>query len=288
MPVKIRLSRHGRKKRPYYHIVVTDSRAPRDGRYIEKIGMYNPNTNPATIELDFDKTLSWVQKGAQPTDTCRAILSYKGVMYKKHLMEGVKKNAFSEEEAETRYAAWSKQKEEKIQSKRDGLTRSKADQEKARLEREVKINEARAAEFAKQRADMAKAAAGEKAAAAEAAEAAEAPVAEAQTAEVVEQAVKEETAAKAEEAPKEEPVAKEEEVAKEEPAAKAEEPAAKAEEPAAKAEEPAAKAEEPAKEEPTVKAEEATKEKSVAEAESTPASEEKVEGEEEASEETKA
>ena len=99
MPVKIRLARHGRKKGPFYHIVAADSRAPRDGRYIERIGIYNPKTNPATIELDFDKSLDWLMKGAQPTDTCRAILSYKGVLYKKHLLEGVKKNAFSAEEA---------------------------------------------------------------------------------------------------------------------------------------------------------------------------------------------
>ncbi len=91
MPVKIRLSRHGRKKNPYYHIVVADSRAPRDGRYIERIGSYNPLTNPATIELNFDRALDWLQKGAQPTDTCRAILSYKGVLYKNHLLIGVKK-----------------------------------------------------------------------------------------------------------------------------------------------------------------------------------------------------
>ncbi len=242
MPVKIRLSRHGRKRKPYYHIIVADSRAPRDGRYIERIGMYDPNTNPATIELDFDKALSWVQKGAQPTDTCRAILSYRGVMYKKHLLEGVIKNAFSEEEAETRFATWSKQKEEKIQDKREGLTRKKADNEKVRLDREIKINEARAEELARRRAEVAKAADDEKAAK-------EASTAEAK-AEVVEKVVKEEPVAKTEETvvKAEETVAKTEEpVAKtEEPAAKAEEPAAKAEKPAAKTEEPAAKAEEPA------------------------------------------
>ena len=130
MPVKIRLTRHGRKRKPIYHIVVADSRAPRDGRYIERIGLYNPNTNPATIDLDFDKALDWVQKGAQPTDTCRAILSYRGVMYKKHLMEGVKKNAFSEEEAEKRFSEWMKQKEAQIQNKRESLAKSKAELEK--------------------------------------------------------------------------------------------------------------------------------------------------------------
>ena len=103
MPVKIRLARHGRKRHAFYHIVVADSRAPRDGRLIERIGSYNPNTNPATIELDFDKALNWLKNGAQPTDTCRAILSYKGVLMKKHLLEGVKKGAFDEAEAEKFY-----------------------------------------------------------------------------------------------------------------------------------------------------------------------------------------
>ena len=99
MPVKMRLARHGRKRYAYYHIVVADSRAPRDGRYIERIGTYNPNSNPATIDLDFDKAYDWLVKGAQPTDTVKAILSYKGVLYKKHLMGGVKKGAFDEAEA---------------------------------------------------------------------------------------------------------------------------------------------------------------------------------------------
>ena len=94
MPAKIRLARHGRKRYAFYHIVVADSRAPRDGRYIERIGTYNPNTNPATIDLDFDKALDWLLKGAQPTDTANAILSYKGVNYKKHLLGGVKKRSF--------------------------------------------------------------------------------------------------------------------------------------------------------------------------------------------------
>ena len=95
MATKIRLQRHGKKGYAVFHIVVADQRAPRDGRKIEKLGVYNPNTNPATIDIDFDRTLDWVNKGAQPTDTCRAILSYKGVLYKKHLLDGVKKGAFS-------------------------------------------------------------------------------------------------------------------------------------------------------------------------------------------------
>ena len=114
MPVKIRLSKKGRKKLPYYHIVVADSRAPRDGKFVERIGLYNPQTNPATIELNFDSALDWLQKGAQPTDTCRAILSEKGVMMKKHLLEGAKKGAFSPEEAESRFQKWLNEKEAKF------------------------------------------------------------------------------------------------------------------------------------------------------------------------------
>jgi len=155
MPVKIRLKREGRKKKPFYHIVIADSRAPRDGRFIEKIGYYNPNTNPATIELDFDKALDWLLKGAQPTDTCRAILSYRGVLYKKHLLIGVKKGAFSEEEADRRFEAWMKEKEAKIQAKRDRLKQGREYEEKKRLEEEAKIKEARAQEIAKKRAEEA-------------------------------------------------------------------------------------------------------------------------------------
>ena len=106
MAVRIRLARKGRKQKAYYHIVVADSRSPRDGRYIEKIGAYNPITNPATIELDFDKALGWLQNGALPTDTCRAILSYKGVLMKKHLLEGVRKGAFDEAESNRRFDEW--------------------------------------------------------------------------------------------------------------------------------------------------------------------------------------
>ena len=118
MAVKIRLARKGRKKKAFYHVVVADSRSPRDGRYIEKIGSYNPITDPATIELDFEKALYWLQNGAQPTDTCRAILSYKGVLLKKHLLEGVKKGAFDEAEAEKRFTEWISQNEAKIEAKK--------------------------------------------------------------------------------------------------------------------------------------------------------------------------
>ena len=113
MPVKIRLQRRGRKKRPFYQIVVADVRAPRDGRYIERIGSYNPMTKPATIEIDRDKAYDWLLKGAQPTDTVRAILRFKGVYYKKHLMRGVKKGALSIEDAEKKYQEWVDAKEEK-------------------------------------------------------------------------------------------------------------------------------------------------------------------------------
>ncbi|MEL6717431.1 MAG: 30S ribosomal protein S16 [Bacteroidota bacterium] len=111
MPVKIRLQRKGRKKRPFYHIVIADSRAPRDGKFIEKIGTYNPMTKPATIDLDRDKAYDWLMKGAQPTETARAILRFKGVLYKKHLMQGVKKGALTEEQAQEKLNAWIEAKE---------------------------------------------------------------------------------------------------------------------------------------------------------------------------------
>ena len=164
MAVKIRLARKGRKKLAFYHIVVADSRSPRDGRYIEKIGSYNPLTNPATIELDFDKALGWLQNGALPTDTCRAILSYKGVLMKKHLLEGVKKGAFDEAEAIKRFEEWIKQNEAKIEAKKSNLEKSQDDELGKRLSVEKRVNEARAAKLAKRNADLAaKAAAGEKA-----------------------------------------------------------------------------------------------------------------------------
>jgi small subunit ribosomal protein S16 len=155
MPVKIRLTRRGRKKAPFYHVVIADSRAPRDGRFIESIGKYNPNTNPATIELDFDKALDWLQKGAQPTDTTRAILSYKGVMMKKHLLEGVKKGALTEEQAEVKFQAWLTEKEAKIQAKVDSLRKGEDADAKSRLDAETKVREARAEEIAKRNAEAA-------------------------------------------------------------------------------------------------------------------------------------
>ena len=152
MSVKIRLARHGRKQHAYYHIVVANSRSPRDGRFIERIGSYNPNTNPATIDLDFDKAIAWLYKGAQPTDTTRSILSHQGVMMKKHLLDGAKKGAFSEAEAELKFDAWMKEKTTKVQASKEKLTGSQLDEKKARLKAEVKVNEARLAEIAKRNA----------------------------------------------------------------------------------------------------------------------------------------
>ena len=175
MSTKIRLARHGRKGRPFYHVVIADSRAPRDGRYIEKIGTYNPNTNPATIDLKFDRALYWLMTGAQPTDTASRILSYKGVLLKKHLLEGVKKGAFDEAAAEAKFEAWMKEKEAKIQAKIQKLAQAG--------EAEAKVRAAKEEIIAKKKAELAAAEAAKKAeeeaAAAPAEEAAaEAPAAE--------------------------------------------------------------------------------------------------------------
>ncbi|MDY3318104.1 30S ribosomal protein S16 [Riemerella anatipestifer] len=143
MSVKIRLQRHGKKGKPFYHIVVADSRAKRDGRFIQKLGTYNPITNPATIDLDVNAAVDWLNKGAQPTDTARAILSYKGALYKKHLLGGVAKGAFDEAEAEKRFNAWLEEKEAKVQGKKENLAKSKEEAKKAALEAEQKVSEAR-------------------------------------------------------------------------------------------------------------------------------------------------
>jgi small subunit ribosomal protein S16 len=141
MPVRIRLQRHGKKGYAFFHIVVADSRSPRDGKFIEKLGIYNPNTNPATIELNIDSALEWLNKGAQPTDTCRAILSYKGVLYKKHLLGGVKKGAFTAEEAEKRFQTWLAEKEAKIQKKREtvALEKQKQKEQWLKAEQEARV-----------------------------------------------------------------------------------------------------------------------------------------------------
>jgi small subunit ribosomal protein S16 len=164
MAVKMRLARHGRKRFAFYHIVIANSRAPRDGRYIERIGTYNPNTDPATIDLEFDKALDWLEKGAQPTDTVRAILSYKGVLYRKHLQGGVKKGSFTDEEAERRFETWLTEKENKIQSKKDRLTNEADKNLRKLLEAEVKVNEQRLAAQTARNAAAAKEAAAKKAA----------------------------------------------------------------------------------------------------------------------------
>lgn len=175
MSVKMRLARHGRKRYAYYHIVVADSRAPRDGRYIESIGTYNPNSNPATINLDFDKAYDWLTKGAQPTDTVRAILSYKGVLYKKHLMGGVKKGAFDLAEAERKLDAWMTEKDAKIQAKIDRLAADADKEFKKQFEAEVKVKEQKAATIAAKNAELAAEAQAAKEAETEEAPAPEAP-----------------------------------------------------------------------------------------------------------------
>jgi small subunit ribosomal protein S16 len=144
MAVKIRLQRQGRKKQPYYHIVVADSRAPRDGKFIERIGTYNPNTNPATVDLDGDKALGWLNNGAQPTDTCRAILSYKGVLYRKHLARGVAKGSFTEEVADQKFAAWIEAKATKIDQKIASLRDTMNKEQRLSLERESAVAHKRA------------------------------------------------------------------------------------------------------------------------------------------------
>jgi small subunit ribosomal protein S16 len=145
MATKIRLQRFGKKGKPFYHVVVADARAPRDGKFIERLGSYNPNTNPATIEINFEKALDWVNKGAQPTDTCRAILSYKGILYKKHLEGGVKKGALTEEQAEAKFALWLEGKAVKIEGKKETLSKSKQEIKKATLLAESKKKEEMAA-----------------------------------------------------------------------------------------------------------------------------------------------
>jgi len=142
MPVKIRLSRHGKKHNAYYHIVVADGRAPRDGKFIEVIGNYDPHTNPATINIDNDKALSWLQKGAQPTDTCRAILAYKGVLFRNHLQKGVSKGVVTEEQMEAKLTEWQEKKNNKIQEKKTRVSGSLTKQMEERLAAEVKKKEA--------------------------------------------------------------------------------------------------------------------------------------------------
>ena len=154
MATKIRLQRHGRKGYAFYHIVVADSRAPRDGKFIERLGSYNPNTNPATIDLNFERALYWVQTGAQPTDTTRNLLSNEGILMMKHLLEGAKKGAFTVEEADVKFAAWKQSKESAINSAKSSLKDAARADAKERFEAEVLANKAKAEAIAKKQAAL--------------------------------------------------------------------------------------------------------------------------------------
>lgn len=177
MPVKIRLQRHGKKGKPFYWVVAADARSKRDGKYLEKLGIYNPNTNPATIEINLDSAVQWLHNGAQPTDTARAILSYKGVLLKHHLDGGVKKGALTQEQADEKLAKWIEEKTNKVDAKKQGLSTSKEEAKKQALAAEKKVNEDRIAAAKKAEADLIAAqTASEESEVAEAA--ADAPVAE--------------------------------------------------------------------------------------------------------------
>ncbi len=213
MAVKIRLTRRGRKKLALYDVVVADARAPRDGRFIEKLGTYNPNTDPATINIDDDRAFHWVMTGAQPTDTVKAMLSYRGVMLKKHLQIGVNKGAITQDAADKKYEAWKAEKEGKITAKVDGLTQKKDADKKARFEAETKVKEARAEAIVKKNLVIEEEAAAAEAPSEEATETTEEVAAEAPATEE-----KVEETPVVEEVKEEAPVAKEK---KEEPAAEA-------------------------------------------------------------------
>jgi small subunit ribosomal protein S16 len=155
MPVKIRLQRHGKKGKPFYWIVAADARSKRDGRYLEKLGTYNPNTNPATVEVKLDNAVNWLEKGAQPTDTARTLLSYRGVMLKHHLNGGIRKGALSQEEADKKFAAWLEEKEAKIQAKKEGLSQSESELKAKRLADEKAVSDKRLADAAAAEAEAA-------------------------------------------------------------------------------------------------------------------------------------
>ena len=225
MPVRIRLQRHGKKGKPYYWVVAADARSKRDGKFLEKLGSYNPNTNPAIIELNIDNSVQWLVNGAQPSDTARRILSYKGALYKHHLLGGVRKGALTEEQAEAKFNAWVEEKAKAIANKEAGLDKEKAEAKAKAFEAEKEVNEKRAlaaaealnedaeAEITEEAIVVTEEATAETEVTEEASTVTEEPAAEEP---VAEEAVKEEVA-------KEEPVAKEaakEEVAKEEPVAK--------------------------------------------------------------------
>jgi len=222
MSVKIRLQRHGKKGKPFYWVVAADARSKRDGRYLEKIGTYNPNTNPATIDLNLDSAVRWLHNGAQPTDTAKAILSYKGALLKHHLDGGIRKGALTQEQADAKLAAWLEAKAGKVDAKKDGLSKAQAAAKAKAFKAEQAVNAKRLEDAAKAEAD---------AIAAESAveEVEEAPAAEVEVEETAAEVVAEEVVA--EEAPAAEVVA-EEVVVEETPAAEvaAEEVVAEAEE----------------------------------------------------------
>lgn len=189
MPTKIRLQRKGKKGNPFYHVVIADGRAPRDGKFIERIGIYNPVSKPAEIDINFDRALYWLQSGAEPTETVNALLSFKGILYKHHLLKGVKKGAMTEEMAEAKFQAWLAEKKEKFVAKIKEEELSGKDGRKKRLEAEMKVNEKRAKELQAKRAKELKAQHA-------AEETEEEPVAEAETAVAEEPVVEEAVVAK--------------------------------------------------------------------------------------------
>ncbi len=189
MATRIRLQRHGKKGKAIFHVVVADSRAKRDGKFIEKLGVYNPNTNPATIDINFESTLKWVGTGAEMSDTARAILSYKGVLYKNHLLKGVTKGALTAEQVETKFAAWEAEKAAKIQGKIEGLGKDAVADKAARLKAEAEANEAKAKAIEAKNTPV------------EEAPAVESAAADTEEAEATEAAAEETTEAPAEDAP---------------------------------------------------------------------------------------
>jgi small subunit ribosomal protein S16 len=210
MSVKIRLQRHGKKQKPFYWIVAADARSKRDGKYLEKLGTYNPNTNPATIDLNLDQAVQWLHNGAQPTDTARAILSYKGALLKHHLDGGIRKGALTQEQADAKLAAWIESKANKVDSKKEGLSKAQADAKVKALKAEKVANEKRIAaqvEAAKAPEEVVEV----EAAAEEVAEVAaeETPEVEAAAEEVVAEVAEVEETPVAEAAPEEAPAAEE-------------------------------------------------------------------------------
>jgi small subunit ribosomal protein S16 len=246
MPVKIRLQRHGKKGKPFYWIVAADARSKRDGRYLEKLGTYNPNTNPATVEIQIDNAIDWLEKGAQPTDTARTLLSYKGVLLKHHLNGGIRKGALTEEQAEKKFTAWLEEKEAKIQAKKEGLSKEEQDAKAKRLADEKAVSEKRLAEASAAAAEAEANEASTEETAGSAEEATPDTAAEQAAPEAVtEEAPSDDTPAEAEAAPEAQTEAAPEAQTEEAPSeAAVEEPAAETE-----AEAPAAEAEAPASEE---------------------------------------